>query len=279
MYQYYELTIGNATDTHVMLYELKTHRPAQDWATLMAVRSTADIEDGYNSWRGVFKNFDIMVADLQELVTNLNQWVPEKITWQWDSNNLQESLNALHTHFPEHYYIQTDETRLSQLYLYNDMIHNMENYLRRNDSKHDTMWLRVYPKSPTLMLNDDDYAHFQLGVAFGEIILGYPIVGRHPFEIFRSNDVNVPPEQIKPHSVFSTIHHIHFNKLEVSKESFADFYYKSGIQWPYKLDDPKLAVGGISAGKLKYLDGVVQDNDTIYNTVYNCNKIINWKIT
>jgi hypothetical protein len=135
-------------------------------------------------------------------------------------------------------------------------------------------------------LEDEDYQYFQIGHDFGDLMLGYGHIGRHPYEIFNSNDIDVPTDQILCQHLISTIHYLQFNQSNVTEKDlstiesrFKDFYYSSGITWPYDLNDPKLAVGYILLGSLKYIDGKQLSNDKVYSIVYTCNKIDNWYVS
>jgi hypothetical protein len=136
-------------------------------------------------------------------------------------------------------------------------------------------------RKKSVLLNDNDYQYFSTNRYFGCLRMGYFHIGRHPWELCCANDINVPTDQILCQTVIGPIHYLDFSSggsIEWQKTRFKEFYYSSGINWPYAFDDPKLAVGYIHMGELKLINGLTMPKDEIYSIVKSCNKIVNWKI-
>jgi hypothetical protein len=286
-FNFYNIIISNDSNQFTLTYELKSHQPAQVWASIMNGMTIDKLRKGKDPWQGKLIDITTLVDELLLLIEDLNEWMPNKITLEWDYSNIQDSVNKFHIHFPEH----KDDTNIvhrKQLTRYNDLIHDIENTYRIQIHKTERLHLIVCPDPTTYVkvpIDDDDYQYFQIGHDFGDLLLGYGHIGRHPYEIFNSNDIDVPADQILCQHLIGPIHYLQFNQLNVSEEKilnvknrFKDFYYSSGIQWPYSVDDPKLAVGYILLGNLIRVNDQVLSQDEIYSIVKSCNKIVDWYI-
>ncbi len=287
-FKFYNIKISNNDNSYTLTYELKDHRPAQMWADIMNNMTIDKLRKGKDPWQGKLINIDKLVDELLLLIQDLNKWMPNKIILEWDHNDIQTSVNKFHIHFPEHK-DDTDILHRKQLTRYNDLVHDIENAYRIQQKNKEYLHLLVCPDPVTYVkvpLEDEDYQYFQIGHDFGDLMLGYGHIGRHPYEIFNSSDVDIPTDQILCQHLISTIHYLQFNQSNVTekdlsaiKSRFKDFYYSSGIKWPYDLNDPKLAIGYILLGSLKYIDGKQMSNDEVYSMVYNCNTIDNWYVS
>lgn len=280
MYKFYNITIANDTEQYILSYELKTHRPAQVWASIMSMLTVDRLRPSFNPWQGARKDVNILVDKLLDVIEELNTWLPDKITKVWDNNDIQDSVNQFHTHFPEHK-DETDSVRREQLRRYNDLVHAIEVANRSNASKKERLHLLICPDSPKKISVEyelDDYQYFEGNLTFGDLRIGYNHIGRHPLEIFYAKDINVPADQILCEHSIGPIHYIHFNNSSYDQANFEDFYYNSGIKWPYTLNDPRLAVGAVIIGKLKYVNNASLSENEIFSIVKSCNKIINWSV-
>jgi hypothetical protein len=294
-YNFYDITLSNSTNEYVLRYELEQHRPAQEWANIMSNLPVEMLRPNKNPWHGIVTEILPVVDELMLLIDDLNSWLPDtdKINLEWNHNDVQDSVNRFHIHFPQH---KDDPDPLHRTHLtrYNDIMHELENIERCRINQKENLHLLICPapesaeniakfgqRKKSVLLNDDDYQYFSMDKQFGWLIQGYFHIGRHPYEVFNANDVNVPDDQILCQSTIGPIHYLHFTgsiPLEYKQKKFKDFYYSSGIKWPYALDDPKLAVGFIPMGKLKYINGVELSEDETYSIVRSCNKIVDWKI-
>ena len=281
MYKFYNLTIANDVEQYTLTYELKNHRPAQVWAEIMRERPIECLRPSFNPWQGVNTDVTVLVNTLMGVIQELNEWMPDKITKVWDYNDIQESANQFHTHFPEHK-DETDPVRREQLRRYNDLIHAIEVANRINQLKKERLHLLICPDSLNKKIlveyELDDYQYFDGNFSFGDLRIGYNHIGRHPIEIFYAKDTDVPPDQILCEHSIGPIHYVNFNNSRYDRAEFESFYYNSGIQWPYALDDPRLAVGAVIIGKLKYVNGLELTESEIVTVVKSCNKIVAWNV-
>lgn len=278
MNKFYNITMSNGATEYTLSYELKDHRPAQMWAALMKDRPIYSLRPSLNPWHGVKGNIQPMVDKLMSLIEELNKWVPNKINKIWNPNDIQGSANAFHTHFPEHK-DETDKWRRAQLTQYNDLIHAIEGQDRTNRRDSEHIFLLVCPNAINKIPYElDDYQYFNGDSKFGDLCIGYNHIGRHPIELFYANDVDVPTDQILCEHLIGPIHFLFFHDAIYDRNKFKEFYYNSGINWPYAFDDPRLAVGRINIGNLKYVNGEELSREEILLIIKSCNRIVNWSI-
>lgn len=279
MYQYYDITL-RGSNTLTLTYKLEQHRPAQVWASLVASAKIESLRSNLNPWQNFNKNLlTERISKLENLIDQLNTWLPDhnKITGKWNHQNHQESVNRLHVHFPEQEKTETDDTRRSQLTLYNDLIHEIEDLtIRPNESR---PHLLICPDTNTrINLEEADYKYFKACHSFGSLCLHYCHVGRHPYELYSANDFNCPVNQIIPQNSISTYHTLRFYDTPYMehwhKGRFFQFYQVSTLKQLIDFNDPKMAFGYIGLGKLV----TDVEKDDILKSVCDCSEIIDWKL-
>jgi hypothetical protein len=283
MYTRYNLTLGSNSTSHVLSYDLESHRPAQVWAELMSTASVDSLRKNQNPWHGIETTPDSKITRLHELIDQLNVWIPEKITSQWNHADPQDSLNRLHIHFPELLRTEFDQDRLDQLKEYNTVIHVIEDILRGIKFGH-TVWLLIIPEDgERINLIDEDYAYFKPNRVFGELSLAYPHLGRSVLDIVKARDYTLPMDQIVPQYWITTNHSLRFyndpGNEEIYRNRLIDFYDKSPtLKKMFRLDDPKLAFGCIPMGKLATVDGKEFSQESVLSVIRSTNKILDWNI-
>jgi len=243
------------------------------------------LREGLDPWHGLTRSPVEKIARLNQLIDLLNTWLPnkDKIICHWDDDDSQGSLNKLHIHFPEHEKNETDPVKLSHLAEYNDIIHGIEDIIRLSKTSTDYVWLLIAPnRKNDIGFNDADYKYFHPDRFFGELCLHYPHVGRHPLELLKARDFSCPINQILPQRLITSYHTLRFHDdepLEFYKRWFSLFYKKSTLHKLYNIDDPKLAFGFITLGKLLAVNGRVLNKEEVLSIVKSTNKILNWTIS
>lgn len=284
MFNRYTITLGKGSDSYQFKYELESHRPAQEWAKIMQTVSVDTLRPSLNPWHGLTRSPTEKIKRLNELIDLLNSWLPitDKIAGYWDDNDRQGSLNRLHIHFPEHEKNQPDPVKLSQLSEYNDIIHGIEDIIRITSTK-EYIWLLLVPnKDSEINLNDDDYKHFHPNRFFGELCLHYSHVGRHPLELLKARDFSCPLDQILPQRLITSYHSLRFyDDFSAYQYRYwlSQFYPKSTLQHLYSIDDPKLAFGYITLGKLVAVNDNILSKEEILSIVKTSNKILGWAVS
>lgn len=277
MYQYYEITL-QGSETITLTYKLEQHRPAQVWAGLMHSTSITQLRKNLNPWQNFDKNvLPLRISQLENLIDELNEWLPNKIIGKWNYNNHQESVNRLHIHFPEQEKNETDITKKSQLSLYNDLIHEIEDLTKRPNEFRPHL-LICPDNGQQIPLNLQDYNYFKASHKFGSLCLHYCHVGRHPFELYSAGDINCPIEQIVPQHEIASYHTLRFYESTYMehwhKGKFYEFYKASTLRHVINWNDPKMAFGYIRLGQL------VTDlsQAELIDKVNSCDKISSWQI-
>jgi len=272
---YYEIVL-QGIETITLTYELEQHRPAQVWAKLINNHTPKDLRPKLNPWRNFDRSAIVpLVIELNDLIDQINLWLPEKIDSKWNTDDNQGSINKLHVHFPEHEKNETDPNRRSQLTRYNDIIHELEGMI--GTTRLNPRLLICFDEIETIPLELEDFKHFTPGRKFGELCLHYPHVGRHPFELYRANDYDCPVDQIVPQSLISADHTCRFHTDPTPDNyfppSFKIFYERSTLKHVIDYNDPRMAFGYITLGKLK---GTYDEKDLL-KRIGQCTKIISWR--
>lgn len=284
MLKHYTITLGNDSDSYQFVYELESHRPAQEWAKIIQTVDVNTLRPNLNPWHGLIKSPAEKIKRLNELIDLLNIWLPDndKISCYWDDNDRQGSLNRLHIHFPEHEKNQTDVEKLLQLSEYNDTIHGIEDIIRIPETK-EYIWLLLVPsRDIEIDLIDDDYKYFHPDRFFGELCLHYAHVGRHPLELLKARDFSCPLDQIVPQRMITSFHTLRFYddfSAYQYRHWLSTFYSKSTLKQLYSIDDPKLAFGYITLGKLLSVNGDALTKEQILSIVKSTNRIIGWTVS
>jgi hypothetical protein len=208
----------------------------------------------------------------------MNSWMPTKIITFNNTDTIANNLNRLHIHFPELEKSETDTSRLEQLSAYNDFIHELETL---NVAKNFN-YILICPDSHNELdelISIEDFKYFTPNRNIGDLLLHYCHIGRHPLELYVNNDVNCPADQILPQYKISPYHTLRFSKFTIDWRKFTNFYYASKLAWPYKITDPRLAIGYIPIGTLIKINDVEVENNTEYQELLMPGtRIIGWKI-
>lgn len=281
MYKEYNIKLFDGQTYTDLTYSLNDSLVSQIWASLMTQVSPKNIKPHSNPWRGILKDWDKKVNELNELIASLNTWIPKKIEDVWDDNDPNESLNKLHIHFPELEKSETDIDHIIQLGRYNDLIHEMQSLNDVRNTNKEYMQLIICPDSSKiehLDIPENCFKEFEHKFYFGDLVLHYCHVGRHPYEVFISNDTTIPGDQIIPQKSIYTYHSLRFFDIVFSKLWFKKFYEHSKLSWPYTYENPRLAFGYIKLGKLKLVNGKNWNAKDTYELVRNSYDIIEWNV-
>jgi hypothetical protein len=279
VFEYYDITL-QGKDRVTLTYKLEQHRPAQVWAGLMHSATVSSLRPTLNPWQNFDKSvITERITRIEKLIDEINEWMPDqnKIIGKWDHNNHQESVNRFHVHFPEQEKTETDPLHRSQLSEYNDLIHEIESLAVISFTPKPRL-LICPDRYDNIPLMDDDYKLFRARRFFGELCLHYCHVGRHPYELYAAGDVNCPIDQILPQNSMTTFHTLRFYNDEYMehwhKGRFQEFYDRSTLKQVLDFNDPKMAFGYITMGKLMSSN----TQQEVLDLVSNCNKIIDWKV-
>ena len=280
MYSFYEITLCTP-DVIKLTYKLYSHGPAQTWAKLINNCNVEQLRKSLNPIRAV-TNIQEKINELIQLIEKMNSWMPTKIIAFSNTDTIANNLNRLHIHFPELEKSETNPDRLNQLSAYNDLIHELETLNDAKNSNKNLSYILLCPDAPgsNELISVEDFKYFTPNRNSGDLLLHYCHVGRHPFELYVSNDVNCPADQILPQYEISPFHTLRFFEFKLDWKKFTNFYYASKLKWPYEITDPRLAVGYIPVGTLIKINNIEIINNVTYQEelLTPLAKIISWKI-
>lgn len=280
MYSFYEITLGTP-DIKKLTYKVHTHKPAQTWAKLVNNCNVNHLRKSLNPIRAI-NNIEEKIKELIQLIEKMNMWIPTKIITFSNADTIANNLNRLHIHFPELEKSETDPIRLAQLSTYNDLIHEIETLNAAKKFNKNVSYILICPdihSELNELISIDDFKYFTPSRNIGDLLLHYSHIGRHPLELYLTNDVNCPADQILPQYEISPFHTLRFSKFTVDREKFTNFYYASKLKWPYEITDPRLALGYIPAGTLIKINDIEVENNVTYQELFMSDtKIISWRI-
>lgn len=261
-------------DHNKFTYSLEENSVVNSWVNFMQGIDVNCLRPSLDPWHGT-GNLTEKIQEFNLVIERINQWIPIKIK-PFDITNAESSLNNLHINFPRQEKVEENSSRLEELRIFNDLLHQIDLGLK---SKGQRVFLLLCPDAGKYRdLADREYSLFQSGWNFGDLMLHYPHVGRHPFEIFTTNDLDCPSDQIVCQHQMSPAHTLRFFDAPVDKTKFEKFYKSSGISWPYELTDPRLSFGYIKLGRLVSVNDEQLNRQQILEKVKTSKKITNWKI-
>lgn len=211
----------------------------------------------------------------------INNEVPDRvIKLEILKENWKIALHKMHIHFPD---LKNDEKYKhiwNALTEYNDILHWLEstlpniwetdNNLTPSSKFRLTLDFNKSKKIKFLNIPESAYKLFDPFSNFGGLYLHYTHVGKHPQEIYFTNDYECPKYQLVPQRTFSASVRLAFNDnkfvLNNKQKDYLNDWYKfynlrGGSEfWGYNLDDPKLSFGYIKIGQL---NKIIQNNSEL----------------
>jgi len=259
-----------------LVYNLHDTASAEFFANSIQQLTPADIcttsfKNGFDSESHIPER----IVRLYTVANNINSLYPNQVNIVPLEPDWRLALQQMHTHFPDlTNNLPGDELAKATPLLgeFNDLIHWLEKELNRkyNGSPLDRSWATLcldFNRAPTcchMPLPASDYQYFTHELYFGNLHLHYDNVGRHPWELFGSQDYTCPSDQVISQTQISPSCNLYFNDWDILRQSrqalslnnynakFEQFYRARGGQefFKYDLSDPKLAVGYLKIGEL-----------------------------
>lgn len=287
------------TNNIKLSYDLIDHEITTSWSNLIQTRTVNDLCPinhfvGYASEELVQDR----INRLYELSDLINAHVPDRVIKQTISKaDWKKSLQVMHVHFPDLKNDYEYKHLWASLSEYNDIIHWLESILMNiwdSTTLTESSLFRItldFNKSETqfLPIPNDAYQFFTPFFEFGDLMLHYTHVGKHPHEIFTVRDEVCPKDQLVPQRTFSASVRMHFTdnfyKNPISKtillRNWRQFYALRGGKdyWGMDIDDPKMAFGYLKIGKLvdtqipKDLNGMCE-----FRKLLASSKVTHWEV-
>lgn len=258
------------TNNIKLSYDLIDHEITTSWSNLIQAKTVTDLCP-INHYVGYASEEMIqsMITRLYELADTINTEVPNRVVKQvLSKSDWAKPLHLMHIHFPDLKNNEAYKHIWNVLSEYNDIIHWLESILRNvweSNTLTESSLFRItldFNKSHAefLPIPDDAYRFFTPFVEFGDLMLHYTHVGKHPHEIFTVHDEVCPKDQVVPQRTFSASVRMQFTdnfyKNPATKtvllHKWKQFYNLQGGKdyWGLDINDPKLAFGYLKIGKL-----------------------------
>lgn len=189
-----------------------------------------------------------------------------------------EKMNLIHSYFPKlagsaertasYMYAASPEIRIKICRL-NLEIHELHTLLQKKDKNNHGMhlnisWQRSPKNLPILPKTFDDI--FSKKISFGDVVLGYPQVGKTYFEAFIEDDNELTDENVEPIKLLSgdMLLHLSTDIGNETVEKFNEWLISKNLN----PDDKSLRLGFAILGKV-----VNVDMDIVKNSLCNYNDI------
>ena len=198
--------------------------------------------------RTEFYNFGETIQEIDNKINSIvEQLVELKVI---ESSN---DLNKLHEDFARYESAYTGSTQ-RLLWDLNIHIHHKEDLQNGTGEKR----INITCMDEGEPLLDEAYDLFTLQKKYGVLYMGYPHVGKHLFEMFIDNDVDIPAEQIVPTNLLANYMYLYFGEgrfkqqveLDIFLMELLNFYKSVEHKMPYKWTDKRLAIGNLPLGEL-----------------------------
>lgn len=193
--------------------------------------------------RTQFYNFGETAQDVEQHLKNIISQI-KAISPDLLSDDDVNNLNLLHVNFPEYQKNATGEL-LSLMRDFNYSIHHLEN---KNQNTNSPAFLFAC-EDPGVQLPVSAYEMFTVSKKFGELYMPYPHVGKHLFELFLDNDIDVPNDHIVCTNKMCNGAYVWLgdnryleNHTKLMRRIFS-FYSKVQHKMPFAWGDPRLALG------------------------------------
>lgn len=201
--------------------------------------------------RTQFYNFGESADEIQqELDTIVNKLIAAGLISEGNPDN----LNFLHDNFARLHKDADGDLKIT-LRTFNHLIHQLEGHIRNPNPR----FIFACDGDPGQPLPEEAYPMFTITKRYGELYMNYPHVGKHFFEMFVDNDVDVPADQIQLTHLMSCGLYAWFGEEKFTNTdrmfTIMEMFYKQvEHKMPYEWGDPKLAIGFLPLGKLQNSD-------------------------
>ena len=262
----------NSDSSFELDFQIRRTDLAQRWA--QKIQNCLSTSVSYDRER--LTSFDSPDIEIEEYCSQVIQIIeqlrilhPEIEFGPVNFSELQKEVNRLHVQFADRHIVRNDlsSESLNLWTRFNYLLHQLELVLR---TKEFTDLTQMNQASLIVSFHDPRYreelkpSDFQdaiLNLEFGGIYINYCQIGRHFYELFNSQDINIPDAHIQPFKLFSADFNIWFGtttgpvyhrmQIEKVKEWFLSNprFAELGYRWnPQELGLGYLPVARMSQG-------------------------------
>lgn len=262
---------GGSNSTFRLEFEVFSHPAAQKWAHCIERASVesrlAEADRWYNFPGTKMGSLSEIATALNDVIHKINQIHPNLISEPFDSTNAQVSINRLHLHFADSHLVKgtINESSYKLWQEFNLLLHAFESVKRSNDLevRHqipNASMIFTWIDNFKVNINSEDYQEFTIAKKFGTCYVNYCQVGRHIFEAFQADDLDLSKEHLRPLEFISADTYVWFGpstgpkgllqKMVAIEQWFKKneaFFASLNMKW----GDPALAIGWIPVASLK----------------------------
>lgn len=281
------LNLKAANDSQMNLqFDIHPTSVAQRWARSVeqAHQQSRILEADrwYNFPGHSLSSLESVVAGLEKNILALNEIHPGLIEVNWNRESPQETINELHIHFADSHLVEKRITEQSYplWFEFNNLLHAFEAVERSKQVENqagipNASMVITWEKHFKQELKEEDYSHFTIAKKFGTCYVNYCQVGRHVFEMFQAQDLELDPEHVQPLRSVSADTYLWFGqstgvqgftrKSEALEKWFHDneaYFRKLGLIW----GDPRLAIGWLPVATIRgQFNSVASQKELIHN--------------
>lgn len=294
-----QLTLSDKLNNTIDLnFQIRNTLSAQIWAKSLNLAEPEGLRETkrfYNFPEQDCSKLDHLLNLLTKIIKDLNLIHPELIFPSIDRDQLQESVNNLHFNFAHSHHVTNMITVVNSASWgeFNIVLHNIEavlsNELSLNRTElNNSRIVFTWNNSHKSIIPEECYRDFSLSYEFGTVYANYSQVGRHFYEMFRSQDDQLADEHIQPFRYISADTNIWFgptsghafeksniDQIKSWFENRQSRFNRLGYFW----GDPKLALGQIPVARLEEPVVSIIDVQNFMNNLANYSKVINVKVT
>ena len=230
----FNLTIGNETETYLLVFDVLKIDIAIKWAHEISQQYQLFEIDRFSNWPSGHITLDYFVEKLNDCVNVVNQYQPNTIQVILTNEMKQPDLNYLHKFFEDlrgpviggtPFFNNAPEVVKSALSQFNIVIHEYEHFVFNNEllpyTNHPYATIVGTFHRPRISLEDNDYAHYTYDWRFGTVYINYCEVGKPLLDVFKDNDDVIGDNNIRPLHYYSADFQIKFGP-DTLPEVYAD---------------------------------------------------------
>ena len=188
---------------------------AQRWAKMVSLETSGSGIRERERFTGFSvqpeKDLQRCIAEITRLIDEIKKIRKDVHFGNIDFSNVQAEVNRIHVNFADKHLLLDDFVKGERPHwtLLNIKLHEAECllgsefFIKKYGFSNARNTITFHQDVGTDLIAKTEFRGASLSEKFGTIYLGYSEVGRHIWEVCEAEDVNVPPEHIKPFNLMS----------------------------------------------------------------------------
>jgi hypothetical protein len=266
------LTLTNGTSDYSLTFALLDISIAQRWLKhlglfIQAGQPWDDSKRFYNFPNDQYPE-SVVVERLKQLVGIIKTHDASIIQREFGTTLDQDDLNYLH-HVFEVYHGLYDQQHENEFFMNSpkavqDALGDLNIWIHRYETLGGIpRFVATWKYKPYRdLFTDEDFKHFSLCEEWGDLRLNYCEIGKTLYDFWHDNDQYISAEAFQPHHHYCfdfTVRFAEFDKTHYDQQEqqiwhYFDQHTQLFSSLGYSKHDPRLAMGGITIGKLQTTD-------------------------